>query len=316
MLKFIKEIQDRAHVIETDEKGIYGSANKNVQLFLKGENDFSFEYYVNPKVGHRKVQQDIGDVLDTKSSEMALFARDFFNESTKENFHELINSYYVEFLALLAASRKGTELPARLDTNLASLGLFSLCFLSKQDQIIIAQYFKSFLEKQIQLADQEDYIAHERCYGAHTLLPLYICMSDCARNEFETFNEFNLLVDGKDTPLRTEIKENFTALYCKAYENYLSDDEVMVKDLFQSLGDFHLNNCCSDDEDFYVFDSIEWQFMPSEMLALIKGRHLSGKNIDFISHELVDKFLPFISYGEEIITKENILLKNEILNRL
>ncbi|ELY3838947.1 hypothetical protein SMX93_004299 [Cronobacter turicensis] len=316
MLKFIKEIQDRAHIIEVDEKGVYESTNRNIQLFLKGEDDFSFEYYVNPKVGYRKVQQDICDVLEAKTNEISLYARDFIQQNNKETFYKLINAYYQEYLALLAAHRKGRELPARLDTNLASLGLLASCFFSKQDQLFIAEYFNAFLEKQIQLAEQEDYIAHKRCYGAHTLLPLYICMSDCAQKQFETFDKLDLLVDGEDKPLQVEIKDNFTDLYSKAYENHLSDDDIMVKSLFENLCNFHINHCRSDDEYFYDFDSIEWQFMPSEILVLIKARYLNGKPIDFIKHELIDRFLPFISCGDEIITKENAALKIDILKRL
>ncbi|EOL8972449.1 hypothetical protein ACTV2D_003545 [Cronobacter dublinensis] len=64
--------------------------------------------------------------------------------------------------------------------------------------------------------------------------------------------------------------------------------------LFTSLGDFHVENCRKEAKKFYVFDATELQFLPSDILRLLKIRINPEKDINVIPHPTIDMFKPFI----------------------
>ncbi|RGR51584.1 hypothetical protein DWY45_14420 [Phocaeicola plebeius] len=55
------------------------------------------------------------------------------------------------------------------------------------------------------------------------------------------------------------------------------------------------------------FYSTEWRVFPIEIIALIRYRYLKGKSINFINHEVLSKFVPYLQqkeyYASSIIEK-------------
>ncbi|EOI3549649.1 hypothetical protein ACMSZT_004574, partial [Cronobacter dublinensis] len=71
-----------------------------------------------------------------------------------------------------------------------------------------------------------------------------------------------------------------------------------------------------DSKKFYVFDATEWQFLPSEILCLLKIRANAGKDINFISHPTIDMFKPFIKKSAFTLSSENIKFRELIYKNL
>lgn len=316
MLGFMKEISARAKLISGDDKESYAEVDNRLQKYLEGENDLSYQYFANSKVGYRTVSQDIIDVLESKSNKIPYYIDRFFKEQSAEKFKDLINAYYIEALAVFSAHEKNKELQARLDTNISSLGLFALTFLSQDDQERIRSYLHGFLLNRIKSAEEKSHPPIKRCYGAHSVLPLYILLSEKINSINCSFDFLGELIDKDLKPLSQKVEENFNEIYSLAFNEFLSDDRDKVTEVFRDLGDYHLERCRKDAKEFYDFDSIEWQFMPSEMLALLRIRVMHDKSIDFISHPVIDHFMPLmIMSHNDFISDENKLIKNNLLSR-
>ncbi|EOC1332190.1 hypothetical protein ACM92K_003333 [Cronobacter turicensis] len=316
MKKLIKEIDGIVNYVTKDEKQSYEDLNERLARYLKGETDLSYKYFVNEKVGYRVVQEDIASALSRKFDEFAIYARDFYSNKDEDSFNKLINIYYIQLLAVTSALFMKKKLPAFLDSNISSLGLLSFAFFKKEEQLNVMKYLRFFLENKINEAKSKGNENLARCEAGHSILPLFIVVGNDFFQIEKDLIPFKDLFDGNGVSLSEEVTENFNEVYGFAYNNFLSDDAEVVNKVFTSLGDFHAENCRKDSKKFYVFDATEWQFLPSEILCLLKIRVNAGKDIDFVSHPTIDIFKPFIKKGDFTLTSENIKFRDVIYKNL
>ncbi|EKM0374299.1 hypothetical protein ACSDIA_003862 [Cronobacter turicensis] len=316
MKKLIKEIDGIVNYVTKDEKQSYEDLNERLARYLEGETDLSYKYFVNEKVGYRVVQEDIASALSRKFDEFAVYAKDFYANKDEDSFNKLINIYYIQLLAVTSALFMKKRLPAFLDSNISSLGLLSFVFFKKEEQLNVMKYLHFFLENKLNEAKSKGNQNLARCEAGHSILPLFIAVGNDFFEIKKDFIPFKDLFDGNGVSLSEEVTENFNEIYDFAYNNFLSDDAEVVNKVFTSLGDFHAENCRKDSKKFYVFDATEWQFLPSEILCLLKIRVNAGKDIDFVSHPTIDIFKPFIKKGDFTLTSENIKFRDVIYKNL
>lgn len=316
MKKLIKEIDGIVNYVTKEKRQYYEELNERLALYLEGETDLSYKYFVNEKVGYRVVQEDIASALSRKFDEFAIYARDFYANKDEDSFNKLINIYYVQLLTVTSALFMKKRLPAYLDSNISSLGLLSFTFFTKEDQLNVMEYLDFFLENKASEAKSKGNPNLARCEAGHSILPLFVIIGNDFFGVEEHVTSFEGLVDGSSVPLNIDPKKNLNEVYSFAYNNFLSDDTQTVKEVFLAMGDFHINNCRKDSKKFYIFDATEWQFLPSEILCLLKIRVNAGKDISFISHPVIDMFKPFIKSNDIELSSENMKFRESIYNNL
>ncbi|EQA3420302.1 hypothetical protein ACX1JO_003903 [Cronobacter dublinensis] len=316
MKKLIKEIDGIVNYVTKEERQYYEDLNERLARYLEGETDLSYKYFINEKVGYRVVQEDIASALSRKFDEFAIYAKDFYANKDEDSFNKLINIYYVQLLAVTSALFMKKRLPAYLDSNISSLGLLSFTFFTKEDQLHVMEYLDFFLENKANEAKSKSNPNLARCEAGHSILPLFVIIGNDFFGVEEHVTSFEGLVDGSSVPLNIDPKNNLNEVYSFAYNNFLSDDPEVVSKVFTSLGDFHAENCRKDSKKFYVFDATEWQFLPSEILCLLKIRANAGKDINCISHPTIDMFKPFIKKSEFTLSSENIKFRELIYKNL
>ncbi|QHM69937.1 hypothetical protein [Mixta intestinalis] len=292
--RIFKDITKAARYIRENESEQYARINNNILEYLDGKEDFSYEYFVNDKVGYRIVNQTIATVLSIKVNEIYLAAEVFNKSPNLDNFNKLINCYYVEVLANIAAYFEGKELPARLDTNLSLVIMLCMAFFPIDEKKIIMMQLSRRLKNRIKDANKKNNPVYKICYGGHTVLPLSINLYNKFSGEENIVTDLSGLMDDKKNILSPIILENFNDLYRRTWLGFLSDDIGFVTSLFKELGDFHLERSKSNRKTFYEFDNTIWQYFPVEIICLLVIRQSCGKNVDFISHPVIDAFMPFI----------------------
>lgn len=312
-MKMINKIAD---YVTVDEVAYYHGVDKRLNEYLEGKDDLSYEYFVNEKVGSRKVHQTIMDVLGDKSKEISVLARNFNHDRNEDRFLKLINGYYIEVLANIAAFFQKDFLPARLDTNLSMLSMLTLAFFGKHEQQLVMRQLKSFLDDRLNQADEKKHPAIKRCFGSSSVLPLAIMLYNNHSDMTPIINDLNGLLDCKQNELKTRVDDNFNPIYMNAYENFLSDDGSVVSSIVHEMGDFHLNRCRKNSKEFYEFDSIEWQYFPVEIICLLVLRMRKNKDISFISHPVIDSFLPYVHTCQKNTLNElSLKIRSELFKR-
>jgi hypothetical protein len=314
--RIINDITKAARYIRENESEQYARVNKNILEYLDGKEDFSYEYFVNDKVGCRVVNQTNATVLSIKVNDIYLAAEIFNKTPDSDRFNRLVNCYYIEVLANIAAYFEGHELPARLDTNLSLIIMLCIAFFPVDEQKIIMLQLSRRLKNRINEADKKNNQVYKICYGGHSILPLSINLYNKFSGEENIITDLDGLIDDKKDILNPIIFENFTNLYRRTWLGFLSDDTEFVTSLFKELGDFHLERSKSNQKTFYEFDNTIWQYFPVEIICLLVIRHNCGKEIDFISHPAIDAFMPFIKDEQNyLLNTLSLKIRRELFKR-
>ena len=87
----------------------------------------------------------------------------------------------------------------------------------------------------------------------------------------------------------------FSELYQTAYAGFDSSDAEQVKQIFNDLADYHIQQSRTDKNRYPEFEYPLEQWMPWEILALLRLRTQKGLDNSMISHPLITPFLPFVS---------------------
>lgn len=93
------------------------------------------------------------------------------------------------------------------------------------------------------------------------------------------------------------------------HENYkryldviLSNDEKDVSSILSEMMKYHKKTAHIESFTKNEFYPIEWRVFPIEIIILIRFRYLYGHSIDFITHEVLSKFIPFLKRKEYPLT--------------
>lgn len=119
----------------------------------------------------------------------------------------------------------------------------------------------------------------------------------------EAFLIYDLYTDNK----KHKIWEKYIEI--PLHENYkryldviLSNDEKDVSSILSEMMKYHKKTAHIESFTKNEFYPIEWRVFPIEIIILIRFRYLYGKSIDFITHEVLSKFIPFLKRKEYSLT--------------
>lgn len=119
----------------------------------------------------------------------------------------------------------------------------------------------------------------------------------------EAFLLYDLYTDNKnhkvwekyiDSPLDENYKQWLNVI--------LSNNENDVNSILLEMMKYHKKTAHIESFTKNEFYPIEWRVFPIEIIILIRFRYLYGKSIDFITHEVLSKFIPFLKRKEYLLT--------------
>lgn len=139
-------------------------------------------------------------------------------------------------------------------------------------------------------------------YYQDTILPESIVMYDKYYNK----NNSHLL------NIYTEKRLN--PIYAQLIDNICTDDTTMFNQLIDDICIYHLRKCNDGNFSKNEFYFTEWQLIPTEILVLLRYRHIQGKNIKFITNELIKRFIPFLTLKSFMLSEETIQFREKLYN--
>lgn len=119
----------------------------------------------------------------------------------------------------------------------------------------------------------------------------------------EAFLIYDLYTDNKNHKIwemyiEIPLHEN----YKRYLDVILSNDEKDVSSILSEMMKYHKKTAHIESFTKNEFYPIEWRVFPIEIIILIRFRYLYGHSIDFITHEVLSKFVPFLKRKEYPLT--------------
>ena len=170
----------------------------------------------------------------------------------------------------LTGKSRDTEVSVR-DSQFAFLASF---FFSRDEQAL------SFAALQTIIANPDECIRSQETDAARTLIPLSFRLAQ---------DHLALPIDQTQADLFA-----FSELYQTAYAGFDSSDAEQVKQIFNDLADYHIQQSRTDKNRYPEFEYPLEQWMPWKILALLRLRTQKGLDNSMISHPLITPFLPFV----------------------
>lgn len=220
----------------------------------------------------------------------------FWHDPNQNNFCLLLDYlfyYYSSYIVYFSDSNRNNELVNQVGLSSAFLGV--LTFLPKKE----ADIMLCILIERIEDTLKGDF---PYVYYQDTILQESIVMYD------KYYNKNN------SSLLKIYTKKIFNPIYAKLVDNICTDDENLFSQLVDEICTYHLQR--SNDNNFSKneFYFTEWQLFPTEILVLLRYRHIQGKNIKFITNELIKGFIPFLTLKSFILSDETILFREKLYN--
>lgn len=320
MKRIVKEMSDRVDYLANDGREWYAASNERLEKWFAGAD--SFPYYYGPKDNPEQFSgsYDIVDVFEVKADEFAIAAAEFAERHTLETFAALLDAYYIGILADMAGHLSGKKQAGALDVDLSMESLLSLAFFGVDEQRMMMLRLKARLDEKRAEAEQKDKPELKRCYGWDSILPLSILLHNDFSAGGVVIDNLAGLLDAKKTELRENPSDNFNDIYRAGYEILSKDGENLSKDgdIFADaicrMCEFHLENCRTNSQKIFVFDSAQWQFFPVEILCLIK---LSGRrDAALFSHPLIAPYRDFIGFdGMALLSDVSRKMRDTLFSR-
>lgn len=115
----------------------------------------------------------------------------------------------------------------------------------------------------------------------------------------EAFLLYDLYTNGKNHDVwQPYITKSLDSNYQQGMDVILSDNEGDVNSILADMMKYHRRKARIESFVSNEFFPTEWRVFPIEIIVLIRYRHLQGKSIDFIDHEVLSKFVPYLKEKE------------------
>ncbi len=133
----------------------------------------------------------------------------------------------------------------------------------------------------------------------------------------EAFVLYDLYTNNKNHDIwQPYITESLDCNYQKVMDIIFSDNENEVNNAIAEMMKYHRKKAHIESFVTNEFYSIEWRVFPIEIIILMRYRYLQGKSIDFIEHEVLSKFIPYLKKEEYTLSSEIETAKMEIYEML
>lgn len=220
----------------------------------------------------------------------------FWYDPNENNFCSLLDYlfyYYSSYIVYFSDSNRKNELVNQVGLASAFLGVLTF-FQKKESDIMLC-----ILIERIEDTLKSDY---PYVYYQDTILQESIVMYD------KYYNKNNIHL------LNIYTKKKLNPIYAKLIDNICTDDTTLFNQLIDDICTYHLQKCNDSNFSKNEFYFTEWQLIPTEIMALLRYRYIQGKCINFITNELIKKFIPFLTVKEFTLSKETKLFKDKLYN--
>lgn len=216
----------------------------------------------------------------------------FWDNPNKENFEGIINAFTMAYLAqIMYLFDKEKKFLQNLVVGVP-LFLAILSFGKEKEIDLMFQAIISLINDQIKKG-RTIYYQDKTLQEAFILYDLYN-----NKKEHHTWQPY--------------INKPLDYNYQNIMDIILSDNENEVNNALANMMKYHRKKAHIESFVTNEFYSTEWRVFPIEIIALIRYRYLKGKSINFINHEVLSKFVPYLQqkeyYASSIIEKT----KNDI----
>lgn len=253
---------------ETPESFIIEN-KKKLELFVENPNAVSLEYLPIEYVARFYLMK---------------YYQSFWCKPSEDTFKLLLDNlfyYYSSYIVYLADLERKNEIVNQI--GLSSLFLGILTFFTKKESDIMLQILIERIE--YKLKNKE----YPIIYYQDTILHESMIMYD------KFYNKDNRLFWKK------YVKKQLNSTYMEITENICTDDHAYFNKLIDDICIYHLQKSKNTNFSKNEFYYSEWQVFPTEIIVLLRYRFLQGKNINFVTNDLVKKIIPFL-------TKDNFAL--------
>lgn len=232
------------------------------------------EFYNNPSVSMK-------DYYQWRTASMTCFRMHFFSfwyDPNKDNFEGIINAFTMAYLAQIMYL---FDKEKKFFQNLAVGVPLFLAILSFGKEKEIDLMFQAI----INLINDEIKKGRTIYHQDKTLQ--------------EAFILYDLYNNKKGHHIwQPYVNKPLDYNYQNAMNVILSDNENEVNNALADMMKYHRKKAHTESFATNEFYSIEWRVFPIEIIALIRYRYLKGKSINFINHEVLSKFIPYLQQKE------------------
>lgn len=239
-----------------------------------------------------KIEQSLADISVLEISKAIV---SFNGNQTNATFNNLINAYILDLLTFVAASEDFKLSPVSyLESDIGLLYILTITFcpelLEKVEPIILKG-----LEYRQQVRDN-NIRPMPGSYGRDSILYLAYYMAKEKRSEKVA------------TQILRYCNKKIVPSYINAIEHVYSNDETTVIIWVNELVEYHIKKSKTSDLT-YPYHRNHWIYFPIEIIGLFKIRFDQNLNTNFISHPLINIFLPFLTKKLEFEPNVLLLLK-------
>lgn len=255
------------------DKVIDKNLNKYINLPLE-EHEYLQEFYNNPTV---KMQ----DYYKWRSASMLCFGIHYYSfwyNPNEEDFKGIIDAFAMTYIAHIMYLYDKEKKYMRTLVEGVPLFLSILSFGKEREINLMFHAIIGLIRDAL----------NKKCSINH---------------QDRTLQEAFLLYDAYTNAANHEIwKEYITKPliqdYQRGFDIILSDNEDEINSVLSDMMKHHRKTAHIESFISNEFYSTEWRVFPIEIIALMRYRYLQGKSIDFIEHEVLSKFIPYLKKTE------------------
>ena len=235
---------------------------------------FTYQWYDDFLEEDSEVSYTATEVIYDLHYELCIPLAEFLQAPSESLFRAIMAKAYFLTMGYVRHALSGEPHTDDLNTANGYFAFLASLFFSSDEQRL------SFAALQTIIADPDECIQPQETDAARTLIPLSFHLAQ---------DHLALPIDQTQADLFA-----FSELYQTAYAGFDSSDAEQVKQIFNDLADYHIQQSRTDKNRYPEFEYPLEQWMPWEILALLRLRTQKGLDNSMISHPLITPFLPFV----------------------
>ena len=228
---------------------------------------------------------------------------EFIENKTSETYQSLLNGCFCSVMTDMASAKYLAKGGSNFDTDICLNILFALAYLDHTYVEFLIDKLVYFKEAQVEKGKKPIF------FSSKSLLPLVVFLYGNGKGK-RLAKLLEDTCDAKYKPLDLNPYYNVNDTYKRVIETIFSEDVDVFRETILSMCDYHL--AITRDSHLVDFNTLLWQYVPIEILVLLKERQKRGLPIDCISHPLLDDFLPYLM-DEFQISEQNKMILGTIL---
>ena len=244
------------------------------EYIRQGTTPFTHRWYDDFLEKDCEVSYTATQVIYDLRMELCIPLAEFLQAPSESLFRAIMAKAYFLTMGYVRHHLTGKPRDTGVSVRDSQFAFLASLFFSRDEQSL------SFAALQTIIANPDECIRPQETDAARTLIPLSFRLAQ---------DHLALPIDQTQADLFA-----FSELYQTAYAGFDSSDAEQVKQIFNDLADYHIQQSRTDKNRYPEFEYPLEQWMPWEILALLRLRTQKGLDNSMISHPLITPFLPFV----------------------